>query len=114
MILYRNTKAKVRSPDGDKDNLDIVAEVLQGDTLDLYLFIICQDYGLRTLIDKNQKKTVFKLTKKSSRRYAAKTITDADYADFIAILVNAPAQAETQAHSLEQTASGIGLHVNAH
>ena len=44
----------------------------------------------------------------------AKTITDADYADDIAILANTPNQAETLLHSLEQTAAGIGLHVNAH
>ena len=31
-ILYRNTKVKVRSPDGNTDNFDIVARVLQGDT----------------------------------------------------------------------------------
>ena len=28
MILYRNTKVKVRSPDGDPDYFDIVAGVL--------------------------------------------------------------------------------------
>ena len=32
MILYKNTKLKVRSPDGDIDFFDIVAGVLQGDT----------------------------------------------------------------------------------
>ena len=37
---------------------------------------------------------------------------DADYADDIALLANTPAQAETLLHSLEQAASGIGLHVN--
>ena len=49
-ILYRNTKVKVRSPDGDTENFDIVAGVLQGDTLVPYLFIICLDYVLRTAI----------------------------------------------------------------
>ena len=44
----------------------------------------------------------------------AKTITDADYADEIAILANTPKQAETLLHSLERAAAGIGLHVNAH
>ena len=43
-ILYRNTKVKVRSPDGDTEYFDIVAEVLQLDTLAPYLFIICLDY----------------------------------------------------------------------
>ena len=68
---------------------------------------------LRTLIDKI-KENGFGLTKKRSRRYPAKTITDADYADDIVILANAPAQAETQLHSLERAAAGIGLHVDAH
>ena len=32
-ILYRNTKVKVRSPNGDTEYFNIVAGVLQGDTL---------------------------------------------------------------------------------
>ena len=111
--LYRNTKLKVRSPDGDTEYFDIVAGVLQGDTLAPYLFIICLDYVLRTSIDKI-KENGLELTKKRSRRYPAKTITDADYADDIAILANTPNQAETRLHNLELAAAGIGLHVNAH
>ena len=99
-ILYRNTKVKVRSPDGDTEYFDIVAGVLQGDTLAPYLFIICLDYVLRTSIDKI-KENGFELTKKRSRRYPATTITDANYADDIAILANTPDQAETLLHSLE-------------
>ena len=76
-ILYRNTKVKVRSPDGDTEYFDIVAGVLQGDTLASYLFIICLDYVLRTSIDKI-KENGFELIKKRSRRYPAKTITNAD------------------------------------
>ena len=53
----------------------------------------------------------FELTKKRSRRYPAKTITD--YADDIAILANKPNQAETLLHSLERAAASIGLYVNA-
>ena len=75
-IIYRNTKVKVRSPDGDTE--------------------------------------YFELTKKRRRKYPAKTITDADYADDIAILANTPDQAETLLHSLERAAAGIGLYVNAH
>ena len=88
-ILYRNTKMKVRSPDGDREYFDIVAGVLQGDTLVPSLFIICLDYVFRTSIDKI-KENGFELTKK--RRYPAKTITDADYADDIAILANTPSR----------------------
>ena len=53
------------------------------------------------------------LTKRRSKRYPAKTITDADYADDLALLANSPNQAETLLHSLERAAAGIGLHVNA-
>ena len=105
MILYRNTKVKVRSPDGDTDYFDIVAGVLQGDTLAPNLFIICLDYVLRTLIDKI-KENGFELTKKRSRRYPAKTITDANYTYDIANLPNTPDQAETLLHSLEWAATG--------
>ena len=107
-ILYRNTKVKVRSPDGDTEYFNIVAGVLQGDTLAPYLFIFCLDYVLRTSIDKIRENG-FKLTKKRSRRYPAKTITD-----YAAIQANTPNQAETLLHSLEPAAAGIGLHVNAH
>ena len=102
-ILYRNTKVKVRSPNGDTEYFDIVA----------YLFIICLDYVLRTSINKIRENG-FELTKKRSKRYPAKTITDADYADDIALMANTPNQAETLLHSLERATAGIGFHVNAH
>ena len=57
MMLY-NTKVKDRSQDGDTDYFDIVAGLLQGDTLASYLFIISQDYVLRTSMDLMKKKTV--------------------------------------------------------
>ena len=102
-ILYRNTKVK------DTEYFDFVAGVLQGDTLAPYLFIICLDYVLRTSIDKIRENG-FELTKKRSRRYPAKTITDAEY---LVILANTPDQAETLLHSLERAAASIGLYVNA-
>ena len=85
MMLYKNTKVKVHSPDGDTDYFDIVAGVLQRDTLAPYCFIICLDCMLRTSIDK-MKDNSFKLAKEWSRRYPAQTITDADYANNIALL----------------------------
>ena len=112
-VLYRNTKVKVRSPDGDTEYFDIVAGVLQGDTEVPYLFIICLDYVLRISIDKIRENG-FELTKKRSRMYPATTITDAVYADDIALLANTPNQAETLLHSLERSAACNDLHVNAH
>ena len=62
---------------------------------------------LRTSIDK-MKENGFKITKERSRRYPSKTITDANYADDVALLANAPAHTETLLHSLEQVA--VGMH----
>ena len=60
------------------------------------------------------KENGFKLAKERSRRYPTQTITDADYADDIALLVDTPTQAETLSHDLEWAAAAIGLHINAH
>ena len=43
MMLYKNLKVKVCSPDGDTDYFDIVAGVLQGAS---YVFIICLDKNI--------------------------------------------------------------------
>ena len=109
-ILYRNTKMKVRSPDGDRILRHCIRRTTMGHT---YFFIICLDYVLRISINKI-KENGFELPKKRSRRYPTKTITDADYSDDIAILANTPNQAETPLHSLEQSAAGIGLHINVY
>ena len=100
MMLYRNTEVKVRSLDEDTDYYGIVIGVLQGDTLSPYLFIICLDYVLRTSIDKIEENG-FKLTKKKKQKVPRKNNYRSDYADDIALLANAPAQAKTVLHSLE-------------
>ena len=68
MMLYRNTKVKVCSPDGVTDYFNIVAGVLQGDALAPYLLILCLDNMLRMSIAL-MKDNGFKLTKERSRRY---------------------------------------------
>ena len=68
-ILYRNTKVKVRSPDGDTEYFDIVAGVLKGDTLAPYLFIICLDYVLRNSIDKIRENSFVLKKKRSKNNY---------------------------------------------
>ena len=51
--------------------------------------------------------------KKRSKWFATESITDADYTDEIALLANAPAQAEYLLHSVDQVARSIGLSVNS-
>ena len=111
MMLYKNTKVKVRLPDGDTDFFDIVVCILQGNAFAPYLFIICLDNVFRTLIEL-MKKNSFTLTKAGSRRYSARTITDADYSNDIVLLANTPAPAESLLHIWEPAAGGIGLHIS--
>ena len=59
------------------------------------------------------KENGFKLAKERSKWYSPQTITDVDYTDDIALLASTPAQTKTRVPSLEQSACGIGLHVNA-
>ena len=54
MILYKNTRSMVRSPDGDTNFFEITTGVLQGDTLAPFLFIICLDYILKNSLDCNK------------------------------------------------------------
>ena len=112
MMLYKNMKVKVHSPGVDTDFYNIVAGVLQGDTLAPYLFIICQDYILWMSIDL-MKENDITLEKARSRWYPAQTITDTNNTDDIVLLANTPSQAKSLLHSLEQAASCINLYVNA-
>lgn len=112
MMLYENTKSMVRSPDGNTDFFNITSGVLQGDTLAPFLFVICLDYVLRKAADSN-KVLGFTLQKSRSRRYPAEKITDADYADDLSIISDYLTDATILLHQIEQTASEIGLYVNA-
>ena len=112
MMLYRNTKAMAQSPDGDTDFFNVVAGVLQGDTLAPFLFILTIDYVLRTSVDKLNN-FGFTLEKAKSRRYPAKKITDANYADDLALFSDKIDDAESLFHAVEEAAARIGLYVNA-
>ena len=89
----------------------ILAGVLQGDTLAPFLFIVCLDYILRTSLDKIKDKGLI-LNKSSSPRNAI-NLTDADYADDLALFANSISEARALLHSLEDAAKDIGLHANA-
>ena len=63
MMLCKNMKEMVRSPDGDTNFFDIVTGVLKEHTLTQHLFILCLDYILRISIDL-LKENGFTITKK--------------------------------------------------
>ena len=111
MMLYTNTSSMVQSADGDTDLFEITSGVLQGESLAPYLFIICLDYALRRSLDAN-KDLGFTLQYARSRRYPDIKVTDADYADDLAILSNYLSEGTILLHQLEKAASEVGLNIN--
>ena len=111
--LYENTKARVLTPDGETELFDILAGVLQGDTLAPYLFAIVLDYVMRCTICGREAELGFQLQKARSRRYAPIILTDLDFADDIALVSSEIEQAQEFITRLESEASQVGLHLNA-
>ncbi|XP_029654406.1 uncharacterized protein LOC115227817, partial [Octopus sinensis] len=106
MRLYKSTYPTVRSPDSNTDFFEIVARVLQGDTLAHRIF--CLDYVLRISVDNG-----FTLHPRRSKRYPATKITDADYADSLVLLCNLIIQTKPTLHSPEYLTRSIDLHINS-
>ena len=103
LLVYKKLKLIVCSPDSDTN---IVAGILQGHTLVIYMSIILQDYVLWMLIYWI-KENGFTLKKAESRWCPAETIMDADYANYQVLFANMSAQVKSLLYSLEQAAGGF-------
>ena len=80
--MYENTKlARVVSPDGETDLFDILAGVLQGNSLAPYLFVISLTMHSEKAIEGKEKKCGFHLEKRKSKRVGPKVEIDLDFAD---------------------------------
>ena len=110
MILYRNTKVKIRSPDGDTYFFDSSAREYIN-TIFIYNLSRLRNSNV---VRSNKRKWLYDNKKKArTRRYSTKTITNPDYADDIALQANILTQVESRLQSLEQAAGGIGHYLNA-
>ena len=67
-MMYTNTTAQVLSPGGDTGFFEILAGVVQGDTLAPYLFLIALDYVMRQAAG-NESNQGFTLDRSQSRRH---------------------------------------------
>ena len=112
-VSYKETWAKVRTADGETEAFQILAGVLQGDTLAPFLFIIALDYALRCATSGKEEELGFTLEKRASRRVAAMMITDLDFADDISLLSDTVEQACTLLKAVEKECKRIGLGLNA-
>jgi hypothetical protein len=66
-LTYMDTRASVLSLDGETNEFDITARVLQRDTLTLYLFVIAIDYLMRMATAGREEELGFTITKRKSR-----------------------------------------------
>ena len=111
-IMYEDTTAKVITPDGETETFNILAGVLQGDTLAPYLFVIVIDYVMRTALLGREDKLGFQLRKRKSRRVPPITITDMDFADDIALVSEGIKEAQEMLTRVEKSAKRVGLSMN--
>ena len=111
-LMYADTRAKVRTPDGDTEEFSIKAGVLQRDTLAPFLFIIMLDYALRKATDDHEH-LGFTITPRKSRRTKAVTLTDLDFADDIGLISDQISQAQELLLRVENECQKVGLHLNS-
>ena len=110
--MYTDTQAKVITPDGETEQYEITAGVLQGDTLAPFLFIIVLDFALRRAIEGKEEELGFTLAPRKSRRHPKEALTDLDFADDIALLSDAVSQAQELLLRVEEECAYVGLGLN--
>ena len=96
-----------------KKLFEILAGVLQGDTLAPYLFVIVLDYALKIAIDGREEELGFQLAHRQSRRIGPEVVTDLDFADDIALLSEQVHQAQKLLGLVETSVAKVGLKMNA-
>ena len=106
IMILTGTPNQWSNPQMETQFFDILAGVLQGDTLAPFLFVICLGYVLRSSVDKyNEYGLTLELAR--SRRFPTKKITGAGYADDLALLSDNSYNAQKLLHVLEQSAAFI-------
>ena len=108
---YTGTKARVVTPDGNTDEFELFARVLQGDTLAPLLFIIVLDYVLRKATDDHEE-LGFTVKLRISRRMRTDKLSDLDFADDITLLSDELSAAQEQLARVEAGCRRTELHLN--
>ena len=110
-ILYTGTKAQVLTPDGITELFDILAGVLQGDTLAPYIFVIVVDYCMHIALDAHPE-LGFTLTPARSRRVKSVHCSDVEFADDIGLIADSIEDMQKILTNVETAANAVGLHMN--
>ena len=109
-VLYTDTISSILTSDGETEPFCILSGIQQGDTLAPFLFIIVVDYVLRMSVDKIHTKG-YELKPRQSSRHPAVHLTNADFADDIALISQSLANAQSLLRSLEAS-NCVGLYLN--
>ena len=91
---------------------EILAGVLQGDTLAPYLFAVVIAYCMRQAIGDDAEQLGLTLERRKNRRAGPKIITDVDFADDIAPISEDMDKANEFLLRVESAAASVGLHIN--
>ena len=86
--------------------------MLQGDTLSPFLFVNALDYAMRKALGDDEKDLGFTITPRRSRRHSKEVLSDLDFADDIALLSDAIAQAQELLSRVETECKKVGLGLN--
>ena len=86
-VLYTDIKARVLTSDSETDTFDIVSDILQGDTLAPFLFIVVLDYVRRISLDAGYEKGLL-IHPRRSRRHPSVHVTDYSDWDCTAVMSN--------------------------
>ena len=110
--IYTDSSALVISTDGDTEPFEILAGVLQGDTLAPFLFIVVVDYIMRHALEDINQSTGIVIERRKSRRHPELRLHDLDFADDIALLSSSIESAEILLQHIEEASNCVGLHLN--
>lgn len=109
-LLYNKTKSPVLVGDSVSKSFDVNIDVLQGDTLELFLFVIVLDWVMRQATVDN---SGFVVIPRQSRRQPEYKLSDHGYADDIDMLLSSIRDVQKFFDPLVLAALDVGLHVNA-
>ena len=71
------------------------------------------DYAMRQAIGNDALELEFKLNRKSSRRHNPNAITDLDFTDDVALVIEELEQTQGFLHRVQENAVKTGLHLNS-
>ena len=111
--MYINIRARIQTPDGETNQFNISAGVLQGDTLAPFLFITVLDHALRQAMSGGkEEKLGFTIIPRRSSRHPKEVLADLDFADDIALLSDDIENAQELLLRVETECNKVGLGLN--